>query len=56
MPMNSVIQLIGEMTAGQAADILAVLPAPEQQAILGPLEPAQVTKIAGFCRSMKLVS
>ena len=36
-----VAQLIGEMTPGQAADIVAVLPAAEKRAILGLLEPAQ---------------
>lgn len=40
-----VAQLIGEMTAGQAADILAVLPADERKAILSLLEPTQVAKI-----------
>src|ERR1039457_6574050 len=40
-----VAQLIGEMTSGQAADILAVLPGDEKKAILGLLEPAKVAKI-----------
>jgi len=40
-----VAQLIGEMTSGQAADILAVLPAAEKRAILGLLEPTKVAKI-----------
>ena len=40
-----VAQLIGAMTSGQAADILAVLPATEKRAILGLLEPAKVAKI-----------
>jgi CBS domain-containing protein/sporulation protein YlmC with PRC-barrel domain len=40
-----VAQLIGEMTSGQAADILAVLPATEKRAVLGLLDPAKVTKI-----------
>lgn len=33
------------MTSGQAADILAVLPATEKRAILGLLEPTKVAKI-----------
>jgi magnesium transporter len=40
-----VAQLIGEMTTGQAADILAVLPADQKKAILALLEPAKVAKI-----------
>jgi magnesium transporter len=40
-----VAQLIGEMTSGQAADILAVLPADEKKAILALLEPSKVAKI-----------
>jgi Mg/Co/Ni transporter MgtE len=40
-----VAQLIDAMTSGQAADILAVLPAAEKRAILGLLEPAKVAKI-----------
>jgi magnesium transporter len=45
-----VAQLIGEMTSGQAADILAVLPATEKRAILGLLEPAKVGKIEQILR------
>jgi CBS domain-containing protein len=40
-----VAQLIGEMTCGQAADILAVLPASEKRAVLDLLEPTKVAKI-----------
>lgn len=42
---NRVAQLIGEMTSGQAADIVSVLPAEEKKAILGLLEPSNVAKI-----------
>lgn len=42
---DRVAQLIGEMTSGQAADILSVLPANEKRAILGLLEPTKVAKI-----------
>lgn len=40
-----VAQLIGEMTTGQAADILAVLPADQKKAILALMEPANAAKI-----------
>ncbi len=42
---DRVAQLIGEMTSGQAADVLSVLPADEKKVILGLLEPAKVAKI-----------
>jgi CBS domain-containing protein len=42
---DRVAQLIGEMTSGQAADIVSVLPAQEKKAILGLLEPTKVSKI-----------
>jgi Mg/Co/Ni transporter MgtE len=40
-----VAELIGEMTPGQAADIVSVLPAAEKRKILKLLEPAQAAKI-----------
>ena len=49
-----VAQLIGEMTSGQAADILAVLPATEKRAILGLLEPAKVGKIEEILRKHEI--
>jgi magnesium transporter len=42
---DRVAQLIGEMTSGQGADIISVLPAEEKKAILELLEPAKVEKI-----------
>ncbi len=42
---DRVAQLIGEMTSGQAADILSVLPATDKKTILNLLEPAKVTQI-----------
>ena len=42
---DRVAQLIGEMTSGQAADIVSVLPADERKAILGLLELSKVGKI-----------
>jgi len=40
-----VAQLIGEMTPGQSADIISVLPANEKNAVLALLDPAKVAKI-----------
>lgn len=42
---DRVAQLIGEMTSGQAADIVSVLPAEEKRTILELLEPPKVAKI-----------
>jgi CBS domain-containing protein len=49
-----VAQLIAEMTSGQAADIVSVLPADEKKAILGLLEPATVAKIEEILRKHEI--
>lgn len=53
---DRVAQLIGEMTSGQAADIVSVLPSEEKKAILGCSNPPKWQRSKRFLPSMRSTS